>query len=47
MIATSNINDFKTLVSTISVEKGGVKMPRETIKELNLELGDKVRYLIV
>ncbi len=46
MIATSDINSFKTVVSTISVEKGGVRIPRDTIKALNLELGDRVRYLI-
>lgn len=46
MIATSDINGYKALISTISVEKGGVKMPRQTIKALNIELGDRVRYLI-
>lgn len=46
MIATSNVDDFRTLISTISVEKGGVKIPRATMKALNLELGDRVRYLI-
>lgn len=46
MVATSDINSYKTVLSTISVEKGGVKMPRQTIKELNIELGDKVRYLL-
>jgi len=46
MIATSDINSFKTVISTISVEKGGVRIPRNTIKALNLQLGDRVRYLI-
>jgi arginine N-succinyltransferase len=47
MIATSDINDFQMLLSTISIEKGGVKVPRAAIKGLGLELGDTVRYLIV
>lgn len=46
MIATSDVGSFQTLISTISVEKGGVKIPRATMKALNLELGDRVRYLI-
>jgi arginine N-succinyltransferase len=46
MIATSDVGDFKSLISTVSVEMGGVKMPRATMKALNLELGDTVRYLI-
>lgn len=46
MIATNDIHSFRTLISTISVEKGGVKIPRHAIKSLNLELGDRVRYLI-
>jgi len=47
MISNTNINRFKTALSTIAVEKGGIKMPRETIQALGLELGDQVRYLIV
>jgi arginine N-succinyltransferase len=46
MIATSEVDSFQALISTISVEKGGVKIPRATMKALNLELGDRVRYLI-
>ena len=46
MIATSEAGSFQALMSTISVEKGGVKIPRATMKALNLELGDRVRYLI-
>jgi len=46
MIATSDINSFGTLISTVSVEKGGVKIPREAMKALNVKLGDRVRYLI-
>lgn len=47
MLATSDIDSFQTCLSTISVEKGGVRLPRATIKALNLELGDFVRYLLV
>ena len=47
IVATTDIANFKTLLSTVSVEKGGVKMPREVIKNLNLELGDKVRYIVI
>ncbi len=46
MISTSDINSFATTLSTISIEKGGVRIPRDTMKALNLELGDKVRYLL-
>lgn len=47
MVSTNDINSFKTCLSTISVEKGGVRLPRRVIKELGLELGDSVRYLLV
>jgi arginine N-succinyltransferase len=47
MIANGDIDAFKTCLSTISVEKGGVRLPREVIKELALELGDTVRFLLV
>lgn len=47
MVANSDIDSFITGLSTISVEKGGVKLPRQTIKMLGLELGDSVRYLLV
>jgi len=47
MISTTDINSFKTAVSTIAIEKGGVKIPRDTIQALNLEIGDQVRYLLV
>jgi arginine N-succinyltransferase len=46
MIVTSDIRSFKACISTISVEKGGVRMPRAVMKELNLDMGDTVRYLI-
>ena len=46
MIASSDVNNFKTMLSTVSVEKGGVRIPLQTMKALNLELGDKDRYLI-
>ena len=45
-VATSNIESFKCCMSTISVEKGGVRLPRSVLKALDLELGDSVRYLI-
>ena len=47
MIASSKIDSFKCCLSTISVEKGGVRMPRAVMKELNLEMGDSVRYLLL
>jgi len=47
MIASSEINSFAAMSTTISVEKGGVRIPRAILKELNLELGDTVRYLLV
>jgi arginine N-succinyltransferase len=47
MIANGDIDAFKTCLSTVSVEKGGVRLPREVIKELALELGDSVRFLLV
>jgi len=47
MIATSNIDTFQTCLSKVSVEKGGVRLPRDTLKGLSLELGDSIRYLMV
>lgn len=47
MIANSDINCFQAVLATISIEKGGVKVPRDVIKALKLELGDTVRYLVV
>lgn len=46
MIATSEIDTFQTCLSTLSVEKGGVRLPRDTLKSMNIELGDNVRYLV-
>jgi len=45
-VATSDIESFKCCMSTISVEKGGVRLPRSVLKALDLELGDSVRYLV-
>ncbi|RBP51592.1 arginine N-succinyltransferase [Arenicella xantha] len=46
VIATSDIASFTTAISRISVEKGGVRLPRATLKGLGIELGDSIRYLI-
>jgi len=45
LIATGKIESFSCCASTISVEKGGVCLPRDIMKALNIELGDSVRYL--
>lgn len=47
MVANSEIDKFCLCVSTVSVEKGGVRLPRDTTKLLGLEMGDKVRYLVL
>jgi len=47
IIASSDINSFVTCFSTISVEKGGVRLPRDISKTLNLSLGDSVRYFLL
>lgn len=47
MLSTDDVTSFKTLYSTVSAEKGGVRIPRETLKALGLELGDSIRYLLV
>lgn len=46
MLVTSDIESFKSCTTTVSVEKGGVRLPRTTLKALNIELGDRVRYLL-
>ena len=46
LIATCQEDDFKVGLSTISVEKGGVRIPRDTLLGLGLELGDAVRYCV-
>lgn len=46
LIASSDIHSFKACATRISVEKGGVRLPRATIKAMGLELGDSVRYLL-
>ena len=47
MIATSDINSFKTILSTVSIEQGGVKIPSAAMQALGIEIGDTVRYLVV
>jgi len=47
IVATSDINKFSMCLTTISIEKGGVRTPREVVKQLGLELGDHVRYLTI
>lgn len=47
MIATQHIENFKTCISNIAVEKGGVYLPRDVIKGMELEIGDSVRYLLL
>jgi len=47
MIASNEIESFRTCLSTISVEKGGVRLPRHILKNMNIELGDTVRHLLV
>ncbi len=44
-IANDKIDNFKCCISTINIEKGGIRLPREVLKALDLELGDHVRYL--
>lgn len=46
-VATGEVSSFTCCETSISIEKGGVRLPRNIIKTLNLELGDKVRYLLV
>lgn len=45
LVASSDINKFCLCSSTISIEKGGVRLPRNIFKSLGLELGDNIRYL--
>jgi len=47
MIASSDIQTFQTTLSTISVEIGGVRLPRATLKGLDLKRWDSIRYLMV
>jgi arginine N-succinyltransferase len=47
MLSNSDVTSFKTVYSGISVEKGGVRIPRATLKALELNLGDSIRYLLV
>ena len=46
-VVTNQIESFRCCSTTISIEKGGVRLPRSTIKALDLELGDSVRYLVL
>ncbi len=45
LIATSQIADFRSCTSTISIEKGGVRLPHNVMKSMAIELGDQIRYL--
>ncbi len=47
MLVSSDITSFRACMTSISVEMGGVKLPRATLKSLGIELGDSVRYLLV
>ncbi len=47
MICSSDINNFTTLVSTVSVAKEGVLIPSEALKLLGAEPGDSIRYLVI
>lgn len=44
-VMNGEIDDFMCCATTLSIEKGGVRVPRHVFKTLGLELGDKVRYL--
>ncbi len=46
-IATGEIDSFKCCETSISIEKGGVRLPRSIMKTLGLELGDTIRYLVI
>lgn len=47
MICNSDINSFTTISTTVSFEKGGVRIPRAVMHALNIELGDSIRYLVI
>jgi len=47
MLVTSDITSFKACITTISVEKGGVRLPRATLQALDIEFGDAVRYMLI
>jgi arginine N-succinyltransferase len=47
MVSNSDVNSFKTVYCKVSIEKGGVRIPRATLKALELNLGDSIRYLLV
>ncbi len=46
-IASSDISSFRSCAATISIEKGGVRLPRDVMKALDIELGDEIRYWVV
>ncbi len=46
-VANHDIADFKCCESRISVEKGGIRLPRDAMKQLGLAMGDHVRYLLI
>lgn len=47
IICSSDIDAYLTLKSTMSIEKGGVRVPRSVLKALEIELGDSIRYLVI
>ena len=47
MICSSDISAFFALATTVSVEKGGVRIPRDVMQALDIKLGDEIRYLVL
>jgi len=46
MISSGDVNKFAVCNSSIVVEQDGIKLPSKVIKQLNLSVGDSVRYLL-
>lgn len=46
MISNSDINHFSVCNTGLAVEQEGIRLPSNTIAQLNLSIGDSVRYLL-
>lgn len=47
ILTNTDASEFKTLYGTVAIEKGGIRISRDSLKALNLDLGDSIRYLLV
>ena len=47
ILTNTDASEFKTLYGTVVIEKGGIRISRDSLKASNLDLGDSIRYLLV